>query len=502
VSLSATPNRKTVSANPGVGAAIALAILAVLALRTLQMWTCRIAAPTTWDYGPAQLAIAVDFFRQGMRLYRDFRVAPFMPLVYGPVVPAITAMLAGAFGSGPMAALEAGRVLTIASTIAVSAMIFLFARRLGAGPAAAILATLAFILSPIVLRWGFEYRVDMPVLACELGGIFAFAGGATVTALALFVISFFIKQAHAVGIATVVLFCWISGQRRRALALATIYLVAITVGTAILAEAYPFYMLNAFGAVRTMNLDLAAPVLFFGILIGGNVGLTLFAIVALTRRRIADRLMLCLLVVASVHDVASCLRWGSNAYYFLPTVAALSIVAGCGIDLALERMRTMRGFGQLGAGPALALLLSLGFILAPRAIAMNLHEVVSAPLQCDVAWANPWDGRALNSLLSIDGPILTDTAELKLVDARPNLQWIDLMVLTSMQQLGTFDDSALLDAIRRRQVAAFALDEEGLTRSFRGRPLFWPRLREAIEANYEVAPAIGPPYLMLPKKAR
>jgi hypothetical protein len=474
----------------------------MLALRTMQGWLCRIGMPTTWDYGPAQLAIHVDLFVRGAPLYRDFRIAPFIPLVYGPVVPTLTGKLAPLFGHGPMAALEAGRLLTIASTVIVCAMIFILARRIGAGIGAAMLALLAFMLSPIVLRWGFEYRVDMPVLACELWGLVAFAGGATATAIALFVVSFFIKQGHAVGIATVVLFCWIAGDRRRAITLALIWLAMVAAGTALLAWLYPCYLLNSFDAVRTMDLDFRAPVLFLVILLGGNLGLTIFAIVAVTRQRMTDRLMRCFLIVASIHDVASCLRWGSNAYYFLPVLAALAIIASAGINLMLDRINAMRAVSQLGAGAALSLMLSLGYLLAPRPVAMSLREVVSPSIHCDLETTDPWDPHALAMLRSVDGPIVTDAAELKLVDARANLQWIDLMVLTSMRELGNFDDQLLLDAIWRRQVAAFALDPEGLARSFRGRPLFWPRLRRAIEANYQLVPAIGPPYVMLPKKAR
>ena len=443
----------------------------------------------TWDYGPAQLAIHADMIRRGVPLYRDFRTAPFMPLVYGPVVPAFTAIAAPIFGAGPMAALEAGRLLTIASTMVVAMLIFLLARRIGVSRVAAMLVAFAFILSPIVLRWGFEYRVDMPVLACELGGIFAFAGGATVIAIALFVISFFIKQAHAVGIATVVLYCWTAKQRRRALGLALTWLGLVTLGVALLAWIYPDYLLNTFEAVRTMQLDFAAPVLFSSILIGGNAGLLLFAGIALTRHHLTDRLMICLLLIASIHDLASSLRWGSNAYYFLMTLAALKIIAGAGIDLALKRVRVMPRLAQVGAGIALALLLSLGFIIAPRAITTS------------VAAADPWDDRALAILQSIDGPILTDAAELKLVDRQPNLEWIDLMVLTSMHGLGSFDDTALIAAIEHREIAAFALDDEGLARSFRGRQLFWPRLRGAIENNYEVVDGVGPPWLMIPKRS-
>ena len=101
----------------------------------------------------------------------------------------------------------------------------------------------------------------------------------------------------------------------------------------------------------------------------------------------------------------------------------------------------------------------------------------------------------------MSGPILTDVAELKLIDPQANLQWIDLMVLVSMQELGGFDDSALLDQVGGRRIAAFALDADGLDRSFRGRALFWPRLRRAIELNYDSVPEVGPPYLWIPKNS-
>ncbi len=357
-------------------------MLLLLAAHAMLGLLYRVAAPLTWDYGPAQLAIYVDRLAGGAPLYRDFRIAPFMPLVYGPVVPSITAMLAPAFGAGPMAALEAGRLITIGSSLVVCTMIWFLARRIGASADAAAIATLAFMLSPIVLRWGFEYRVDMPALACELGGVFAFASGAPATAIALFVVSYFIKQGQAVGIATVVLYCWISSQRARALTLVSIWLAAVGAGTAILARLYPYYVLNSFGAVRTMHPDFAAPLLFSGIVIGGSLGLTIFAIVAFARRQMTDRLMICLLVVALIHDSASSLRWGSNAYYFLPTLAAITIMASPGIDLALRHMRPMRVVPQLAAGAALALLVALGLIFASRSVGVSPQ----------------WDPRALKAL--------------------------------------------------------------------------------------------------------
>jgi len=442
-----------------------------------------LGSPVTSDYGPAQLAVHVAMYAAGAPLYRDFRAPPYIPLVYGPVVPLVTARVAMVFGSGPMAALEAGRILTVAATLITGTMIFILARRMGSSVAAALTATLAFAVSPIVMRWGFGFRVDMPALACELGGIVAFASNAPTFAMLLFVTAFLIKQGHAVGIATVVLFCWISGARRRAIILGLIWIVAVSVATALVAVRYPFYFLNTFGAVRTLSFDFAAPIFFFGILIGGNPGLTIFSTIAFTRRRVGNRLIVCLTIVAAIHDAASCLRWGSNAYYFLPMLAGMAILASAGIDLVLARTTAMRPVVQMVAGAAIALLLGAGFLLAREP---DLR-------------ANPWDPHALAVLHSIEGPIMTDAAELNLIDDQPNLQWIDLMVLTSMQQIGSFDDGALLDEIRARRIAAFALYSDGLVRNFRGRPLFWPRFRSAIESNYVALSGVGPPIILVAK---
>ena len=109
----ATLNPKTILSHARPGEVLAITVLAALVAHTMMNWLGRIAAPTTWDYGPAQLAVHVAMFARGAPLYRDFRSAPFIPLVYGPVVPILTAKLAPIFGRGTMAALEAGRVLRL-----------------------------------------------------------------------------------------------------------------------------------------------------------------------------------------------------------------------------------------------------------------------------------------------------------------------------------------------------------------------------------------------------
>ena len=338
------------------------AIVAVVAMlvpvaRTIQGWLCRVGAPVTGDYGPAQLAVRVDLYVRGVALYRDFRHPPYIPLVYGPVVPWLTAILAPSFGSGAMAALEAGRIITIAATLAASTLIFILARRTGASTSAAILAALGFVVAPIIQRWGFDYRVDTAALACELGGLAAFASGLSIPALAMFVITFFIKQGRIAGIAAVVLCCWLSGERRRALTLGVVWLAIVVAGIAILASIFPWYWLNTFGALGVTRYDFRAAFLWIAILIGGNPVLIMLTGVAILRGRTTDRLMLCYLGAALAENFLSSIRWGSNAYYFIPSLAAVAIVAANGIDMILERARAMRPV--IGAGVAAALAIGL-----------------------------------------------------------------------------------------------------------------------------------------------
>jgi hypothetical protein len=483
------------------------AIVAVVAMllpagRTIQGWMCRAGAPVTWDYGPAQLAVRVDLYVRGVAFYRDFRHPPYIPLVYGPVVPWLTALLEPSFGSGAIAALEAGRLVAIAATLVAAVLIFVLARKTGASASAAILVALGFLVAPIIQRWGFDYRVDTPALACELGGLAAFASGLSIPALAMFAIAFFIKQSRVAGIAAVVLYCWLAGEWRRALTFAIIWLAIVLAGIAILATIFPWYWLNTFGALGVSRYDIRAAVLWLAIVVGGNPALVVLSGLAILRRRTTDRLMLCYLGAATAENFLTSIRWGSNAYYFIPTLAAVAIFAAVDIDVILERARAMRPVIGAASGAALAIGLLAGYlVMTPAVRGMTLAAVVRPSLRCEVITPEPWNPSALARLGAIAGPILTDNADLCLVDPRTNLEWIDLMVLGSMRSRGSFDDSRLLAQIRGRQIAAFALDSDGLGREFRGRPFFWKALRAAIAQNYRMAAVPGPPYLMLPGNA-
>jgi hypothetical protein len=479
----------------------AVAVMALFGARTVQGWICGVATAFSRDYGPAQLAILVDSVVRGAPLYRDFRTPPYQPLVYGPVIPWVVAHLAPIVGAGPMAALMAGRMVTIVSTIAVATAIAALARRAGASLGAAAIVALAFVLSPLVQRWGFAFRVDMPALACELGGLWAFGAGLSAPAIALFALEFFIKQGRVAGIVAVVLCCWFTGERRRAIRLVAAFAASVGAGIALTAALNPWYWLNAFGAIRVAWLDPGAPALFAAILIGADVGLVIFAGLAILRRDTRDPLALAYLAAAGTLDALACLRWGSNAYYFLPALAALAIVAAAELDSIAHRLAAARLPARIGSAIAIALLLSANFLSAGKTRAIELRTIFAPALCCAPPAIARWDPRAMARLRAVRGTVLTDDADLALIDPAPNLQWMDLMILASMRRLGTFDDSALLAEIRARKIGAFALGKAGLDRRQRGRALFWPQLRAAIEHNYVRLTDVGPPYLLVPKPA-
>jgi hypothetical protein len=85
------------------------------------------------------------------------------------------------------------------------------------------------------------------------------------------------------------------------------------------------------------------------------------------------------------------------------------------------------------------------------------------------------------------------------IDPQLKPQFLDLMVLNAMKASGTFDDRELLQSIRQRRIAAFALDPSGLDLQWRGRHFFWPELRAAIAGNYQVMPSTCEAVLMVPK---
>jgi hypothetical protein len=480
-------------------AGIVIFLLSLAAADLLRSWASRIGSLADLDY--QVLPVRVSMILRGAPFYGDFRHPPYVPLPYPPTIPWLVVGLSRLFGVSASGSLEVGRLLTISSTIAVCILIVVLAVRWGCSRSAAIIVSLAFLISPLVQLWGYFFRVDMPAMACELGGLCAFVLGFQFLAVALFVLVFFIKQFRVAGIAAVVVFCWLSGKRRQALILSGVWLTAIVLLTGMLEVLIPNYWLNT-GAALASFRDLKAIPDSFRHLALFAPGLIAVAAITLTRKRSLTSLPLCFLIAALAENTATLLHWGSAVYYLLPTLVAATPFAAEGLDRLLEQAANLSKLAQIGFAGAITLSLCPWWVISERGPIPTYQAVLS-----DIGRhppPSPWDEKAMDRLSSIHGMVITDMNALAVANPYANVEFIELMVFDTMRVYGLFDDGPLLASVQSRKIGGFALDRELLERDWRGRKLFWPALSQAISQNYELVRdqsgrAVGPPFLMVPK---
>jgi len=480
---------------------VAITLLIPLTANLIYLWCCCLDANRPFDVvGPAELAVQVRWASEGEPLYRDFRVPPYDgPHVYAPVVPYLAVPLAKLFGSDPLAPLKAGRALTIIATLAASLLTGVLVWRSGASAGAALLVSLAFLFSPLLEPWAFEFRGDIPALAVELGALILFQAEFVSLSVALLVLSFFIKQTSMAAIAAIVLSTWLAGNRRQAFVVATAWFGSVVIITATLEFVLPYYWLNNYAPLIPFY-DLSAPLEILILFWDNAWPIFVLAALGLLIEGPRKSLSVCFLLAAFTHDAFSSLRWGSNSYYFLPTLAAAAAAAAPRLDRLLAQTRRLPRLAQLAFGLLIAFLIVSAGPHRWTAYNAALHEPpFSIGKSCANAKTSVFDPEALNRLHDIDGPVLTDVGWLDLVRPAKNVWFLEMMPLRAMRARGSFDDRALIAALDRRQIAAVALDEGLLERDYRGRAWFWPELRDAIARNYYFLPSPGPPFVALPR---
>ena len=442
--------------------------------------------------------------RHGGGLYNNCSLPPYPPAVlYNPAAIYLAAALTPLFSQSPIASLEAGRLLVVSSTIAVCILIFLVARRSGAAPGAALIVVLAFALSPFLEPWGFEFRVDMPALACELAGLYLFQEEMLLPSAVAFVLAFFVKQSYVSGIAAIALYSMLNGRWRQALVLSALWLGAVGLLTAVLKSVFPYYFLNTYLALSpspALNPVLAAG--FIDRLLLWHFPLLVLATVGVASHCRRPSLTISYLLIALANNSLQYMRSGGALYYVLPALAGLAIVAGPPLSDLLKQSATLSVPLKLVAGAAIAWTLVVPLWLGGVTDMLTLRrEVVTRDFGCPYHGKPPWDQRALRLLDSLRGPVITDDFGLVLNDQARDIQGVDLWPLGVMFESGRFDDRPLVDDIEHQRIAAFALDQQLLDRQWQRRSFFWPELRKAIQDNYVLVPGVGPPFLMIPKPA-
>jgi hypothetical protein len=471
-----------------------------MAVAVSKTWVCRIFSRQVWDYGAAGRAVVVRNLLSGIPLYTDFRAAPYHDASpYNPLCYYATAPLARLFQPDPFSSLEGGRLLVVTAAISITLLIFLNARRSGARRDAAIMAALAFILSPLLQPWGFEFHVDVPALACELAGLYAFQVGMPYAALALFELALFAKQGVFAGLLSTIGYLWLTSRRSEAITLGAVFVVIAAATIVVLQTLYPYYLLNMFYAL-TPIYDPGAAIYFFAAAVVHHLPVFALAILYLLSTGFKRSVLALFWMVAICHDSLTAARWGSNSYYFLPTLAASTMLAALKLSTWLEEWQTFPKLLQVAGGTIMAALV-LAEPWSPRDRGARALEALGLDRACRLVGCRdskfPFDPRALKTMALTGGPVFTDLPELVLIHASPKMEDPDFMPLVAMKRNGQFNDDPLVTDFEQRRFEMVALDEQILSRNYRGVSFFWPRLRKAIEANYILLQGLGPPFLMI-----
>ena len=481
------------------------ALLPVLAYR-IAGWIVRIWSKQLWDYGPAQDAWSAYQLVIGRTPYPDFRNPPYFPNNRPPVSLYLASVVSKIFERTPMGTLEAGRLVTICATMGVCGFIFLLARRHNASYGAALLGAFMFALSPLLEPFGFEFRTDMLALAFELAALYLFSRAVEWGAVAAFSAAFFTKQNQIAGIAAVALFCWLGAKPRRAVKLVAVWLLSVLFGVFALQLIFPYYLLNCFGGLSGWY-DAAAPLEFLWLTGEYNFAIFALAAVGLVRALRGKELSACFFLTALSQDLISCLRWGSNVYYYLPVLAAAAILAAEAVDLLLRYPREKLDKCLAATALTLALFFQLRVSDVPRTqfglkyVVSSLADLSRGSLPCCFARRAPaWDPEALRRLNQLRGTIATDDPYLLLEPEPDNRQimFLEFYLLSPLHAHKLFDDRPLLREIAERKIAAFVLER---AIRYRNHDLWWPELRRTMAANYHMIRGIGPPYIMIPDNA-
>jgi hypothetical protein len=125
-----------------------------------------LAWPVTHPEGATIAAILRA--RDGEALYQNFHRFPHLITPYPPLQPAGVGLASRLLGLSILETIGLARCLTLAASLAATLLIWLVARRLGAGRLAALAGASMFLPLPFLDEWGFAARPDVPAVALSL----------------------------------------------------------------------------------------------------------------------------------------------------------------------------------------------------------------------------------------------------------------------------------------------------------------------------------------------
>jgi hypothetical protein len=406
-----------------------------------------LAFPYPLNYGEGPLLDQAVRLANLKNIYpADLSTPPYVVSNYPPLFVLLQAPLVWIFGPEFLY----GRVISLASTIAVAGLVSATLHAITRDRTASAAGGLTFVAVPFVLHWSSLDRVDMLGLALSWGGLYAVVRcpdrrGVILAAL-LFVAAVYTRQTYALA-APLTAFTWLlaGGYGRRALALATLSgslsLLLFGLLSALTGGGFYFHTVTA-----NVNEFRWEQVTYHLTTLQGLMPLLLVGGVAFLIVGLRSRPALWWLAGAYLAGTAVTAlligKIGSDVNYLLELTAALALAAGAMISRYASRPG-VRG----------ALLLALA---AQVAIMIQASQYVYSGLQSDVIAHRAGLIRLQEVVDGSNGAVLADEyAGLVPLDGRSI--YLQPFEMTQLQRDGGWDQGPLLTSIRHREFPAILI---------------------------------------------
>ncbi|UCC63153.1 MAG: glycosyltransferase family 39 protein [Anaerolineae bacterium] len=396
------------------------------------------------DYGEAPLVDQAMRLASGQNIYRaDLSSPPYTVSNYPPLYPLALAPLVKLFGPS----LVAGRLVSILCALASAFFLAQIVYVPSQDRTASLTTGLIFLAFPYVVGWSKLARVDLLALAFSTAGLYAAVRwpatrrGLVVSGL-LLVAAIYTRQSYALA-APLAAFVWLwAHDRRYAIALAALvgglsllFFLALNIVTG---GGFFFNLVTA--NVNEFRLDQlerwlrdvghAIPIL----LVLGGVFL-FFAF-----RRVKSWSLVVPYLIGALLSALTIGKIGSNVNYFLEFSAALSLVAGAFLVWSRER----------------PWLRSAALILLALQVGLLMQATLRGPVE-SLKWRIKQPERYFTDLEwiveSADGPVLADEF-MGILTLQDKLLYIQPFEVTQLANAGVWDQTPLLESIRRREFPA------------------------------------------------
>jgi hypothetical protein len=450
------------------------------------------------DYGESPLVDQAMRLASGQGIYRSsLSSPPYTISNYPPLYVLVLTPFVKLFGPN----FWAGRVISVASTLASAAFLALIVYTYSQDRLAAIVTGLVFLSIPYVVGWSIFARVDMLALALSTAGLYVVARWpktwqertrtsasrrllGLVGASLLLVAAAYTRQSYGLA-APLAAFVWLLTQDwRQALKLAGL-VGGVGLGLFLILNVLTgggfFYNIvtanvNEFSMERLRSNWRALWQTAYLLLIIGGVSLFV------TPRRVKVWSLLIPYLIGSCLSAATIGKIGSNVNYLLELSAALALAAG--VLLAWTRQR-----------PWLRILMLL-------VLALQVGQLMKATLEGPVESAKwrLYPGKELEDLewtvQTADGPVLADEF-MGLLTLQGRSLYFQPFEVTQLANAGLWDQADLLASIRNREFPIV------LIHHFMDWPVYkerWtPEMLSAIIENYAATDSLASTIVFRPR---